>query len=716
MKKKYIFESIILTFLFFLSDVFAHDTTHIHPLITTKISDLIETSPNSSAYEELFKDVPDNLKDDANPARQRLYWGTDFDIVGILNADVPLPMYLGKDQTDAYLSSFLSGNVPLRKNVMTGVVHEDNPPTKVRHHFYHATDGFGLDVPLFSDELTSAERSMSFFNQGIDAMGGYTEEAKEEAFFLFGQALHHLEDMTSPAHIHNDIHLSILTDFQEEKDDYEGWWLPQQKIICGNDLSDSACGYFNEATSIEPVSNPWNDIWGSSNNSSLVRLIYDSTTYGANLLYPFDDNYLTFGLIGDYYINITRAPDLLPAGELSEMFPCVNDQGQYDENEPECLYWENEKVGELSHWRINVVGDFHHQFDNTPGNSWWPVEFEIDKTPSGPSNARVFSGRYYIEQLSSGNSTSSPEGNPVIPKNMRNNLTVVSSDVETNSRSILDIQASKLLSPAVTYGAGFTKYWYDIANTPPFLERVSAEQRPDAVTTEVVVYDAKWIDVLSSIFSSANTPVYASTTTVNVVDSRTISQSLNNIKHIDANENLIITLEFNEAIKQIELLRIGDFNPDGNCASLINGCVDITPAVPVNGFAPLNVEFGGADKKDDSIWRITVPKSQLNNLNGKLFLTVKAIDKNKHKDGLGGQIGAQLDATPETPAKRNLSNVMDENGVLIPDVNMYPWYVADGLSGKNDKYAYDYEEGDQNHVLLFDTKGPTTSITIDLTL
>ena len=206
--KKTIF-SVIVTFLSFTSDVFAHDTTHIHPLITTKISDLIETSPNSIAYEELFKDLPNEEQDPLNSARQRLYWGTDFDPIELSGkTNTEKMLLLSEDRLSGYVTSddVLIYN-PILKNVITGVVFEDLPATKVLDHFYHAKDGSPLGLPLSKD---SATRAMTFFNQAIEVMGGYTDESKEEAYFIFGQALHHVEDMIVPAHIRNDAENALF--------------------------------------------------------------------------------------------------------------------------------------------------------------------------------------------------------------------------------------------------------------------------------------------------------------------------------------------------------------------------------------------------------------------------------------------------------------------------------------------------------------------------
>lgn len=54
------------------SYVYAHDTTHIHPLITDKIADLIyKIDKNTHAYDDIHKQDPDKTPVDGMD--QRLY-------------------------------------------------------------------------------------------------------------------------------------------------------------------------------------------------------------------------------------------------------------------------------------------------------------------------------------------------------------------------------------------------------------------------------------------------------------------------------------------------------------------------------------------------------------------------------------------------------------------------------------------------------------------
>ena len=187
---------------------YSHDTTHIHPLITAKIAELIESSDiDSKAYVDLYILDPNPLPN-VDPNIQLLYWGTDFDPVN-------LSAITDDELKKAYLVNNDLSDYRRNNNVMDGVVYEDDfdllpvPEPKVRHHFYHAQTGIPLTVLGTSLGDNSANRAMLFFNQSIESMGGYKETSIQEAFFLFGQALHHVEDMIAPAHIHNDAENSL---------------------------------------------------------------------------------------------------------------------------------------------------------------------------------------------------------------------------------------------------------------------------------------------------------------------------------------------------------------------------------------------------------------------------------------------------------------------------------------------------------------------------
>lgn len=667
----------------------AHDTTHIHPMITERTATLLENTDTDNKYEEIYENDPNN-------SNLKLYWGLDHDNGRTL--DLP---YLVEDNLAAYTGY---------NTVMDGVVQEDAPVGKVLSHFFHATRGIELRLNGLSlGGNPSAETAMGYFHKAIGFYQGYTDEAKIWSYFTFGQSLHHVEDMSSPAHIHNDAHLTFS---EEEKDDYEGWYLPTQKRFDGQLTS-----YFSPTT-VRPVSNPWNDIWGVANTNSMVRFFYDRTTYQASLQFPtgvYDQEL-------DYIVVDTPAP-AAPTGELQQMFPCLDGGGVPDNTVPNCLHWVEDDLNVLAHWEINAVGDFQHQYDNGSSNDWWPLEMEYN-----PGQVIVetrplsFGNQYYLEQLAHDGSKQNPLGSSqVIPTNMRSNFMVPGSPMAPNSEMILELRARNLLTPAVEFSAGFTRHWFDIANTPPYLKSVRARQAPQGETSPADVYHAYWSDHLQVRPDShqlLDTCIFAGLTcetvfdSINVVDSRQFVLDPSALKHIHAANDLELELEFNEPIEAINLIGFGQFDAAGACVATTT-CLDFTP--PTDGSPTVYNSLVTPPEQKGRLWIFTLPGNVLQNLNGKVQLTVRAIDKNNHDDGEGGTQGAALDTTPATPARRDLAF----GGTSYdPYRNYYPWYKDQGAEpGSSEaKYSYDPEDGDRNHVFLFDTLFPSAVINVDTTL
>ena len=762
MNKKLLIKFTIVVFMSSLSaPIMSHDTTHIHPLITSEIGKFIKDEDikpgGANAYSDIYEPNPKPING-IDKTEQFLYWGTDYDQKGLIDAQDKVD-YLMYDRQKPYKHY---------NNVIDGVVQEDVPGGKVMDHFFQALTGNALNVPVYN-EINSATRAMQFFNESVARMGGYTEDAKGTAFFEFGHALHHVEDMSSPAHIHNDPHLTLL---EAEKDDYEGWYLPQVKLDGTLSNGTKIGELFANIGDVKTVNNPWIDTWGKDNPNSMVRVFHAMTTYQGTLQYPVAD-YSVLDAIVDGGIDL-NAPtpsqgEFVPTGELAKMFPCDNGTLL-----PHCLHWEEDGLNELAHWTINIVGDFIHQYtEQINPNSWWPIETENDdiyKTytahvPSSSTNLEPFSAGYYIEQLSTGNTdgvtdiyildiptgTPNPLGDEVVkPVNMRTNLKLPWSEnnpIISNSMELREIYARNLLAPAVAYSAGFTQYWYDVANTPPYLKTVKVEQKPNAAAEPVIVYEADWKNKEIDDSDTYNDVLFCSPNDLlcydenkesndfKIVDSRELDVKVLNTSHVDADQDLIITLTFNEPIRKITELKLGKYT-EGVC-DIPDNCADITPPKPTFDAAgePSDstgeIKFSNETLKEDGLsdikvwhWEITVDKSKIVDLNGKLTLTVKALDMNKHArgtqcatDGVADNAGGDLDASPDSPAKRDISLSMGPN--FIPtEVNCYPWYQSDGIEAttENDSYSYDFKDGDQNHFLIFDSTPPTVQFNIQTTI
>ena len=149
----------------------AHDTTHIHPMITEAIGVLIADQDDAAgAYTELYEVAEDG--------ETLINWGNDPDAV---------------DETSPQeIRDIMRNNWPpyvTPTTVINGVVQEDAPAFKVRNHFKHALTGTGLSSPL-TDGNPSDQIAMGYFRQAIDLYGRYSGEARSSAFYHLGMALH----------------------------------------------------------------------------------------------------------------------------------------------------------------------------------------------------------------------------------------------------------------------------------------------------------------------------------------------------------------------------------------------------------------------------------------------------------------------------------------------------------------------------------------------
>lgn len=702
----------------------AHDTTHVHPVITVYTAKLIQAQDaGQDHYQELYKPVVENdTMYDGIPQNGYQYWGVDLDLAPTASN---IEYYM-TDQVDRY--------EPLPDTVMRGIVMEDVPATRVFSHFFQARSGRGLNlngVPV-PGGVPSSEKAMEYFGEAVRYFSGYTDESVNRGFFFFGRALHHVEDMSSPAHIHNDAHLTL---WDREKDDYEGWYLPWQKFddqLSSNGYS-SFSSFMNQANSIRPVNNPWIDIWGvntddgSQTADSMVHYFHYATTYHAQLQFPITEVVIDeFGGGSTPPATPVAPPDA--EGEMADMFPCTDIQ------RPEnCLHWEEDDLLALAHWRIDAVGEFHHQQSLGSSDDWWALELEVQANATSIRPV-PFTDRFYIEQLMQGNDSPNffeeyvlgqgytPLGDSQVnPTQYRTAVSFSGGTVnmEANDTIIPAIQASRLMSPAVEYAAGFSQYLFDIANTPPYLKKVEVTQEAWDTTDLLTLYDAEWIpDIqLSEDCGGGHDGRNCRERAVDVEDSRNFSMNPANLGYVHPGKDVTLQLEFNEPIRQITFIGLGQFDADGNCVAT-DGCIVFTP--PTDSSTPVYSDLQWTEEQ--KIATFVLPGSLFSGHKGKYTLLVKAIDMHKHRDGGAinpgvNDTGGDLDGTPDTPARRNLFPVQAQ-----PDANYYPWHKEGEASQSpeedqfNTLYSYDYETGDRNHVLLIDGAPPAATFDVDTNL
>jgi len=238
---------------------------------------------------------------------------------------------------------------PYTAEVREGSYGEDVPATRSLGHFYNPqTDS----APWFAVASGPAwQNSKDQYDEAVSAYlaGSYTGE--DAAFYRMGRALHFIQDMTSPAHTHDDQHGTDDEDFED--------WGPDN--INGFDFS-----AVSPKMAVTPTAEGF--------VKEIARLAYDMTVYQADI----DEN--------------TGAQ---PASEMKIMFPSLHwvDGGFFGDDE----------------WSIDRIGSFDC-FGNGVfcNDGWWMTDERLTEDNSGRGGSRRLRGYAYIEN-------SGGSGGAVIP-------------------------------------------------------------------------------------------------------------------------------------------------------------------------------------------------------------------------------------------------------------------------------------------------------------
>ncbi|MGI0117186.1 hypothetical protein [Zooshikella sp. RANM57] len=717
----------------------AHNTNTTHTLISDSAIETIQLEDKSKLnYAELYYEE-ESFKNGVNESIKK-YWGTD-------------PKFDEKRSKADDENGFAVFRNPV-KNVIDGVVQEDDPVNRVFSHFYHAYSGipmtFGTQglrnkskigspiaafppallftpdddtaLAMIGELVPSKQVGVRYFDQAIEAFGyvdektdpegfeGY-DQSKELGFWLFGHSLHHVEDMNSIAHTANDPH---LTDFMvggvlhEERDDNEAHFIPTQ-IWRTNDTSSSKKPMFNiqklfnpkiikqrhdhlspvksfDRVWPKPIKNPslvlseQQDLFANS----LARGVYNMALYQAQLYYP-----VIFG-----HSNAAN-------GELAEMF-----------NSPNCeqtnscrLTWEW-KWMDGARWSIDGVGSyFYRDFREDWDSTWWEAS-----EYGGPK------GYFYIEQIMRGTGLGKDfnEANLVRPYGIRKEFTkpygpgnpVIKND---KNLSLAELYSENLLPFGVWYSASYSRFWYDIANTPPYLKKVTVKQQEKTVYAGLWEdkYDKRLLTLKAEAMFNQDVPlkmVYVKERILKLDPKQPVVAFINPDKAIN------VMLEFNEPIKDPREKNSGFSIGFDNIKTLkINDDYTVDPIDESTGSAK-NVNNRWMQQRR---WMVSIKPGVLGKVDGRIPLKVTAQDLNNHH----GSTGAELDDDPSTPARRQRRNAdkaredFKEGQQGWDGEGSYPWHteVSVDINFKDMKpgdFAYTYGQGDTSHVLLFDSTPP----------
>ena len=222
-----------------------------------------------------------------------------------------------------------------RLEVGNGAEQEDVPATRSLGHFYNPETDSAPTFAFGSGPAT--ENCREQYDAAITEYGNNNLVGTDAAFHRMGRALHFIEDMTSPAHTHDDDHAL--------GDDFEDWGPGNFPAMTFFTVTPK---YASPATPEEFV-------------REIARLIYDQTIYQAVL-----------------YENSSIAQ---PNSVLKQMFP--------------SLHYETGGFFFDDHFEIDRIGDW--QCDLGCADDWWIPDELLSTDNGGPGGAVRHTGSAYIE-------------------------------------------------------------------------------------------------------------------------------------------------------------------------------------------------------------------------------------------------------------------------------------------------------------------------------
>ncbi len=221
-----------------------------------------------------------------------------------------------------------------RTEVGNGSDNEDVPVTRSLGHFYNPqTDS----APIFSLGAGSANNnSQDQYNAAISEYLANNLVGDDAAFHRMGRALHFIQDMTSPAHTHDDDHAL--------GDDFEGWGPGNFPAM-------------NFATVTPKFATPPT---AKGFVEELAQLIYDKTVYQAVL-----------------HEDASPQPNSL----FNQMFP--------------SLHFVTGGFFVDDHFEIDRIGDWG--CDLLCADDWWIPDELLNTDSGGPGGSNRHTGSAYIE-------------------------------------------------------------------------------------------------------------------------------------------------------------------------------------------------------------------------------------------------------------------------------------------------------------------------------
>jgi hypothetical protein len=355
------------------------------------------------------------------------------------HARLTVASFLFLDQTYPEDAALFSSTA--RGQVRQGSIDEDDTPNFFNHFFNPKTGERG-----FNADETAPQRASHLWSTG--AVARFRLNQRPGAYGNLGQVLHLLQDMTSPAHVHLDVHGFPGLPCEGDNDDFEIWGYCDDY---GTNAILQYIAYASVANSqiLPPLATGLQRIFGSQPQVS-TRLSGENTGYAfvrdvANKVYDFTSFAVTLE-------DTPSGENDNGQGELEVMFPSLIEDG--------------------SGWRINNIGWSAGDCGNPQDQAWWMMEDGRCVEESCGFLCKKVSGYVYIENIGGGDGTGS-----AIPDNLRParyNRTwfrqrygsITNTGVGNSNVTMLRIYGDVLYPAAVAYGAGLLQAFLDEAIMP----------------------------------------------------------------------------------------------------------------------------------------------------------------------------------------------------------------------------------------------------------
>ena len=258
---------------------------------------------------------------------------------GLAHDNIVVHPDLTVDSFNVLNSPFYSSRHPgSQDDARQGSIDEDEAPRWLGHYYNPVTNS----VPVWASGM-APDKATEAWAEAIARYNAQEYLGSSGAFHSLGRVLHLLQDMTSPAHVHDDPHLP------GDPDDFEDW-------------GPSHLGDY-DFSGVQPKTVP--DRTAAAFLRALAGLTYWLTVYQTEL----DE------VAGEQ-------PDSL----LSQMFPGGTFPGP-------LIYYDGGLLGD-NYWEIDRIGKYEAFLES---DAWWIVDESYVEDNDGRNGSRRLTGNVYIE-------------------------------------------------------------------------------------------------------------------------------------------------------------------------------------------------------------------------------------------------------------------------------------------------------------------------------